>query len=225
MRGSRRAGIAGVGALILVAVTAPFSYLARDINDIVTIDHSSQGLTEQGQATIAHIACEGFTQLLQDPQLRPTIDTALEKMRGHPAAALAVLRNMEQFKAEFLTAEAQRLAAFGLGAQAIHDTLFELNRVAVTERQRNSPRLRIIAAQEIIANLGYLKDAACKLDTTDLRGMDAARRERLMHNLGLGVLGTGVVVADTLGSEVPVVPELSVELGYEMLVEALTVFR
>jgi hypothetical protein len=220
----RRTSIAGLAMLLLVAA-APFPYLATAVNDIVRIDHSPERFSAKGAATIAHIACEGFTRLLQDPQLRPTLDAALRRMGRNPQAAQAMLQNLEEFKNEFLAVEAKQLQQVGLSPLAIRDTLDELNRTATSVRQRGPSAFRALAVQDIISNLTYLKDAACNLENRAMSELTEAQRQRLVEHIGLGVLGAAVVVANATILEIPAVPELSEILGGAMVDEALTAFR
>ena len=211
--------------MLALVAAAPFPYLATAINDIVRIDHSPERFSAKGAATIAHIACEGFTRLLQDPQLKPTLAAAVQKMGRNPEAARAMLQNVQEFKNEFLAVEAEQLKELGLSPLAIKDTLDALNRTAVSGRQRGPNALRAVVTEDIITNLTYLQEAACKLDDRTLGEMAEEQRGRLVEHISLGVLGAGVVVADAFIIEVPVVPELSEVLGGEMVREGLTAFR
>ncbi len=214
--------VARIGALLLVAAAIPFQYLFRDTNDIITIDHSAQGSTEDGAKAIARIACEGFTQLLADPQLKPAIEAYVKRIGTNPGAAEALLANVQRFRNEFLLVEAKRLQDLGLSPAAIRDTLAELSRAGITQRRRRQNPLQIVAAKDIMTDLAYLKDAACRLENEPAA---AAKENKLL----VGLLGTVVVVADIAVVEAgpigPVVAELSVHLGYGMMVEGLTAFR
>ncbi len=211
--------------MLLLVAAAPFPYLARAVNDIIRIDHSPERFSAQGAATIAHIACEALTRLVQDPQLRPTLDAAVRKLERNPQAARAMLQNINEFRNEFLAVEAKQLQQLGLSPLAIHDTLDAMERVASSDRQKGANALRILAVQGIITDLTYLRDAACKLENQALNEMSGAQRQRLVEHISLGVLGAGVVVADATIVEVPVVPELSEVLAGEMIHEALSAFR
>lgn len=214
--------IARIGAVLLIAFATPFQYLIRDTNDIITIDHSPKGSTEDGAKAIARIACEGFTQLLSDPQLKPAIEAYVKRIGTKPVGAEALLANVQRFRNEFMLVEAKRLQDLGLSPAASRDTLAELSRAGVTQRRSGRNALQVVAAKDIMTDLAYLKDAACRLENNPSA---AAKKDKLL----VGLLGTVVVIADIAVVEAgpigPAVAELSVHLGYGMMVEGLTAFR